>query len=395
MWILAPILYCESQCSFLSVSSELKFECSADKNVFYSKYLPISATSTFDNTGSNYNATSVIINGQFDLEAYQSYSPIFLPITLVLNYAISFATFTSILVHTWLWYRRDLATQVRKSLRDNRDVHSRLMAHYPEAPLWWFLTLGLAAFGLAVGAVRAWDTKLPVWALLIALLIAIIFIIPAGIVRAITNQTVPVQILGELVVGYVLPGRPVAMMIFKTFSFISMSQALNFTADLKLGHYMKIPPRLMFLAQVIATIECVVVVVLVQQWMFANIPDMCSKHQEHMFTCPSTNTFASAAVIWGGIGPERLFSMGKLYYPITLFFVGGLLAPIPFYYLAKRYPTSIWRYVNIPVMLSGVSVMPPASGINFSSWIALGAFFQYFMRRFHFKVRDLITRLCR
>lgn len=263
------------------------------------------------------------------------------------------------------------------------------MAAYPEVPHTWYALLGLAAFGMAIAAVHVWDTKLPVWGLIVSLLLAVIFIIPAGVIRAITNQTVAIQVLAELIVGYILPGRPIAMMIFKTFSFMTMSQALYFVSDLKLGHYMKVPPRLMFVAQVVATTECVIVVVFVQQWMFANIPDMCTADQKHMFTCPSTSTFASASMIWGGIGPARLFSKGGLYYPMVYFFLIGALLPIPFYYLAKRSPTSFWRYVNVPVMLSGLAVMPPATGINFSSWFMFGAFFQYFMRRCHFRVSFL------
>lgn len=46
------------------------------------------------------------------------------------------------------------------------------------------------------------------------------------------------------------PERPVANMCFKVYGYISMSQALTFLADFKLGHYMKIPPKAMFLAQV-------------------------------------------------------------------------------------------------------------------------------------------------
>lgn len=46
------------------------------------------------------------------------------------------------------------------------------------------------------------------------------------------------------------PGRPVANMCFKVYGYISMSQALTFLEDFKLGHYMKIPPRTMFMAQV-------------------------------------------------------------------------------------------------------------------------------------------------
>lgn len=49
------------------------------------------------------------------------------------------------------------------------------------------------------------------------------------------------SVITELIVGYVLPGKPVAMMLFKTWGYITMAQALQFTSDFKLGHYMKIP----------------------------------------------------------------------------------------------------------------------------------------------------------
>jgi hypothetical protein len=50
-----------------------------------------------------------------------------------------------------------------------------------------------------------------------------------------------------------------------------MAQALTFTSDFKLGHYMKVPPRVMFLAQVIATVVAGTVQLGVQAWMFTNI----------------------------------------------------------------------------------------------------------------------------
>ena len=45
----------------------------------------------------------------------------------------------------------------------------------------------------------------------------------------------------ELIIGYALPGRPIAMMMFKTYGYTTMTQALQFTSDFKLGHYMKVP----------------------------------------------------------------------------------------------------------------------------------------------------------
>ena len=66
-------------------------------------------------------------------------------------------------------------------------------------------------------------------------------------------------------------------------------------------------------------------------------------------------------------------------------FLIGALLPIPFYILARRYPTSFWRYVNIPVCFAGLAVLPPATGINFASFFVVGAIFQWFIRRRHFR----------
>lgn len=50
--------------------------------------------------------------------------------------------------------------------------------------------------------------------------------------------------------GIIYPGRPIANVCFKTYGYMSMTQAISFLSDFKLGHYMKIPPRSMFLVQV-------------------------------------------------------------------------------------------------------------------------------------------------
>ncbi|EJC97675.1 OPT oligopeptide transporter [Fomitiporia mediterranea MF3/22] len=364
-WILTPILYY--------------------KNVFFAKFLPMSSTLAFDNTGLPYDPTVVIQNGEFNVDAYKSYSPVFIPVTLAMAYAISFASMTGVFVHTFLWYRHDIIRQFRRSLRDQRDVHSRLMSVYPEVPMLWYLGVLVIAFVMGVITIEVFDTKMPVWALVFALGIALIFLLPVGMIQAITNQTVAMQVFAELIAGYVIPGRPVALMIFKTFCFISLSQAVAFLGDLKLGHYMKVPPRTMFTAQIVATILAVFVSLGVQDWMFGNIPDLCSPDQKARFICPSTSTFATAALIWGGIGPARMFSSDSLYQPILYFFLIGAILPIPFYFLARRYPLSPWRFVNVPVLFSGINMLPPATGINYSAWFAMGAVFQYFMRRFHFR----------
>ncbi|KAG6371674.1 OPT oligopeptide transporter [Boletus reticuloceps] len=364
-WILAPILYYT--------------------NSFYTSYLPMSAPIAFDNTGMAYDPVQVVTNGAFDVSKYEAYSPAFLPATLAIAYGVAFAGFTSVIVHTLLWYRRDIMKRFRSNLKDERDIHSRLMQAYPEVPQWWYASLGITMLILLFVTVEVYPTDLPIWGVCVALVLAALVSIPVGMIQAITNQQVALNVMFELLAGYILPGKPVALMIFKTVSYAGTNQAVGFAGDLKLGHYMKIPPRLMFTAQVVAAFVSAIVVTLVQDWMFANIVDICQPNQPQFFTCPSTAVFATSSLIWGGIGPQRLFSPGTIYSPLLWFFFVGAVLPIPFYYLARRFPLSYYRYVNIPVIFAGISSMPPATGINYSSWLTAGFLFQWFMRRYHFR----------
>lgn len=123
------------------------------------------------------------------------------------------------------------------------------------------------------------------------------YTIPIGVIQAITNQQVGLNVITELVIGYALPGRPIAMMMFKTWGYITMTQALLFTADFKLGHYMKIPPRSMFFSQVVATVVAGTVQLGVQSWMFSNIEGICTPDQKDGFICPSTTVFGTASIV--------------------------------------------------------------------------------------------------
>jgi len=364
-WLIAPILYFT--------------------NAWNSAFFPISSYLVFDNTGQIYQAKSIISNGVFDQAKYSAYSPVFLSTTLALAYGIAFAAFPSVFVHTFLWFRKDIIRRFRNSLRDERDIHSRLMLHYLEVPMWWYGIMGVIALAFFLTSIEIFPTQLPIWAAFVGIIMSAILSIPLAMLQAITNQQVPTQVMYEMIAGYMLPGRPVANVIFKTITANTSMQAINFAGDLKLGHYMKVPPRIMFSVQVVgACIACIWVTV-VQDWMLSNIVDICTPDQPQGFRCPGSTTFATASVIFGAVGPQRLFSPGAPYSALLWFFLIGTLAPIPFYFLARRFPLSFWRYINIPVFFAGLGAMPPGSGINYISWVLWGFIFNYCIRRFHFR----------
>ncbi|MCG8711150.1 OPT/YSL family transporter, partial [Brenneria sp. 4F2] len=100
--------------------------------------------------------------------------------------------------------------------------------------------------------VCGFDTHFPAWAFVIALLISFVNFIPQGILEAFTNQHVGLNVITELICGYMLPFQPMANLLFKLYGFIVMRQGLQLSRDLKLAMYMKVPPRLIFCIQIYA-----------------------------------------------------------------------------------------------------------------------------------------------
>ncbi|KDQ52957.1 hypothetical protein JAAARDRAFT_61547 [Jaapia argillacea MUCL 33604] len=363
-WFLTPILYFT--------------------NTWYAEYMPISSRTSYDNTMASYNVTRILNpDSTLNYEQYLAYSPLFLSTTFAISYGLSFASITAILMHTLLYFRKQIWVQSRRSLSEQPDIHARLMARYPQVPEWWYLCIFLVMFVLGIISIEVWPTEMPVWAFVLALVIAFTYVIPIGMVQAITNQQVGLNVITELIIGYALPGRPIAMMMFKTWGYITMAQALTFTSDFKLGHYMKVAPKPMFWSQIVATVIAGTVQLGVQAWMFTNIPDMCSPTQKDGFICPSTEVFGTASIIWGVIGPKLQFSKGQTYYPLTFFFLIGTVAPVIPWLISKRYPNSFFKYVN-PVIFNGTGLIPPATAINYVPWALVGFIFQYVVRRRHF-----------
>ncbi|KAK4157987.1 OPT oligopeptide transporter protein-domain-containing protein [Chaetomidium leptoderma] len=352
---------------------------------WYSQYLPMSDSNTYDNMGKQYDVSRILTaDYTLDVEAYNNYSPLFLSTTFAISYGLSFAAIASLVVYTYLHHGKTIWRQYKSSTTEKPDIHMKLMRRYKEAPTWWYMSLFVVMLAIGFVTVLAWPTNLTWWAFLLAVFISFVFSLPIGIIQAVTNNQIGLNVLTEFIYGYIQPGRPLALMIFKTFGYITMSQALTFVSDLKFGHYMKIPPRTMFMAQVVATTFSCFVQVIVLNYALKTIPGVCEPTQPDRFTCPGGRVFFSASVIWGLIGPARIFSPGQIYSSLFLFFLLGAITPLVIYLLAKRRPKSFLRYLMAPVIFGGAGAIPPATPLNYLSWGIVGFVFQFLIKKRHF-----------
>lgn len=61
--------------------------------------------------------------------------------------------------------------------------------------------------------VLVYPTNLTWWAFLLAVAISFGFSLPIGIIEAITNNRIGLNVLTEFIYGYIQPGRPLALMM--------------------------------------------------------------------------------------------------------------------------------------------------------------------------------------
>ncbi|KAH8518927.1 hypothetical protein H0E87_000687 [Populus deltoides] len=323
------------------------------------KRFPIFTSHTFDEDGQIFNITRVLNEKTFDLNLteYEKYSKLYLSIFFAFLYGLSFASLTATLTHVALFDGKNIIKMWKKTttaVKDEfSDVHTRIMKkNYAVVPQWWFTVILVISLALSLLAVEGFDRQLqlPWWGLLLACFIALIFTLPVGVVQATTNMQIGLNVITELVIGYMYPGKPLANVAFKTYGYISMTQALSFLGDFKIGHYMKIPPKSMFIVQLVGTVVSSTVYFATAWWLLSSVENICNPDllpDGSPWTCPGSDVFYNASIIWGVVGPLRMFTDKGVY----------------------------------PEQNCATASMPTAKTVHYWSWASVGFIFNYIIYR--------------
>lgn len=124
-------------------------------------------------------------------------------------------------------------------------------------------------------------------------------------------------------------------------------------------------------------------------WLLSTIENICQDQllpPNSPWTCPGDRVFFDASVIWGLVGPRRIFGSLGNYKALNWFFLIGASGPLLVWLLHKAFPSKKWiKLINLPVLLGATAVMPPATTVNFNCWIVVGAIFNFFVFRYRKK----------
>lgn len=284
----------------------------------YTRWLPINSNRLYDNKGKQYKVTKILTNFVFDEEKYKSYSPPYYTAANLMLYGAFFAIYPLGFLYTTLNNYETMWTALKETALSFRylnrsnfegldDPFSRHQRKYKEVPDWWFYVILVVIFGLSVALVEHWPTDTPVWVIVLCLGLVAVFVIPFTIFMSYTGVTLTLNVLAELIVGYALPGKFQALNMSKALSVQVASQAQNYAQDQKLVHYAHLAPRQIFFTQMWATLVNGLVCLGVMQFQMHDVENICEADNAMKFTCPGENTFFSASIIWGVIGPKRIF----------------------------------------------------------------------------------------
>nr|CAG8578416.1 4645_t:CDS:10 [Entrophospora candida] len=318
--------------------------------------------------------------GFLDEVAYSNYGPVFLSVTFAVGYFYSFIGFSSAISHVMLFYGNEIWSRFKASRQEGEDIHCRMMRIYEEIPNIWYFSIFVTMLTIAITICYVSESNLPWWGLLLAVALACVMVLPIGVIQAISNSQVGLNVISEMICGYIFPGRPIANVYFKSYSYMAMYQCLSFVSDLKLGLYMKIPPKALFVAQVWGTF----VGAFINYWTLQLILDSkrdfldgTRRDPTGQWTGYRSQVFNTASIVWGLIGPARTFGSDSMYHIMLWGFLIGFLLPFPIYLLHRRFPNAKLRLITVPLICHGLSIIPG----TYTNFIIMG-FMASFLSQF-------------
>ncbi|KAK9382761.1 OPT oligopeptide transporter protein-domain-containing protein [Kockiozyma suomiensis] len=359
------------------------------KNYKWTAYMPINSANLYDSFGKTYNTSRVSSNLVLDEEAYRNYSPPYISAgNLILNgglftlYVFAF-TYVVLTEHRLLWkaaksFWYALRHPRSTTMQDFHDPHTRMMRKYKEVPDWWYLTVLVLSFVFGVVAVTHWPTGTPVWAILVIVLLSIAMLLPSTLVYSVTGYELNVYYFAVIITGYMCKGNGMANMICRLYGNNIDVQGESFISDQKMGHYVKLPPRAVFRAQMVAVfIQCCVTIGVVQ-FSMTSIDNFCSLTQVDKFTCTFPHQLYSQTIMYGIVGPQRMFF--SLYPVLKYCFLIGFVLAIPVFALKIYFPR-VLMYAHPILIVNGFSRWGSTYNLTYyTPGIIAGFFFNKYIK---------------
>ncbi|RDX52925.1 oligopeptide transporter [Lentinus brumalis] len=357
-------------------------------NAWNSKMFPMLSTSLYSQNGTHYNQQAVF-GTTFTLNQ-TALDTVGLPAITGSNAWSNLAANLSIgglIAHTLLFWSPYVVESFKQArAKTQPDPHWQVInKNYSEVPWWWYIILLALSFFAGLIVVFQGQTTLPWWSYIISLLLGA-FITPfSTLLYARMGNGVATNQLMKMVAGAVNPGKPVANLYFSMWSHDVVSTSIGLAQDLKMGQYLKIPPRAMFLTQIWGTLlGAVVNYVVMISVVDAQRDILLDPRGTNVWSGQEVQSLNSAAVTWSLA--KQLYGPHGPYIWIPLGLVFGMIPTTIQWAIARKWPVIGGVKVDsviLPLIYMYSAWMSSGSNSTILSSVLVGLISQLWLRRYH------------
>ncbi|GLI82270.1 hypothetical protein PoHVEF18_010700 [Penicillium ochrochloron] len=357
-------------------------------NGWNSKSLPFMSTKLLTAEGKKYPTTKVFPGGVLDKDLLAKYGTPKLTGTFAYAMFMANAAIGALIAHCVLFWGKDIRSAYKSAKEGRYDDrhHEHMTKHYKEAPWWWYAVILFVSFILGLIVVLKENITLPAWAYVVALLVGIIIAPFSTILYSRYGNGIATNNLSKMIAGFVLPGRPIGNMYFAAWSHNVISNTVNLSNDLKMGEYLKIPPRVMLLTQMWGTIlggfiNYVVMISIVA----GNREVLADSNGNSSWSGATLQAYNTNATSWALA--SYLYKYGAQYWAVPLGLVIGAAAVIVhriFYQIIPKIGRFDISEVNLPQFIQYAGYIPynQSQTCVIFSWILAGFYVQYYLRNY-------------
>ncbi|KAF4543396.1 Oligopeptide transporter [Lasiodiplodia theobromae] len=325
----------------------------------------------FLENGTSYPTTSLLTpQVSFNETAYAELGPPFVSTQVLWNMFFDYAAYTSaivwMLLFGWDQLRATFAKVRERTTRRGARIQEQyddqlsvLQRAYDEVPFWWFAALFAASFVSLVTIVACGQLFIPVWTYFVAIGTGAILVVPLGWLYALSNFQLPIGTVNELLYGLMVNSisgfkNPTGASVYGSIAGNAWYRAQYNLQDMKIGHYMHIPPKTVFFTQVFGSFLGIPVNYAVVRWVLDTKFDYLTGKLEdpsHQWTAQSLTSNLTMGVQYVLIGPRRLFEQ-HIYRVLPYGFLVGVLAPCIIYGLHRAFPRLRFNLWNTTIFFS-------------------------------------------
>ncbi|KAG9570865.1 OPT superfamily oligopeptide transporter, partial [Aureobasidium melanogenum] len=357
-------------------------------NTWGSKSQPFMSTQLRSENGKRYPISKVFAGGILDENALEKYGIPRLTGSFAYALFMANAAIGALIAHTVLFWGGDIK-RTYQSARVGRydDRHHQHMAkNYKEVPWWWYMIVLVFSFILGLVVVIKENITMPVWAYIVSLICGIVIAPFSVLIYSRFGNGIATNNLSKMIAGLALPGRPVGNMYFAAWSHNVITNTVNLCNDLKMGEYLKIPPRVMFITQIYGTIlggflNYAVMISIVS----GNAELLTSGNGDSSWSGATIQSYNTTASSWALA--KYLYQTGKTYSTVPLgIAVGAGLVVVHriFAQLVPKIHKFSTYHINMPQLLLYAGYIPynQSQTCVILSQLIAGFYTQFYLRNY-------------